>query len=100
MATTQVIFTGDWSMPVKEAEATNSLIDQGVDVPHLSRRRAEDHGRDAARRGAMVLRLSRQPVAAGPKAYLTGADWNWKRSIQNSSDDRAGGLSRTSIAAA
>ncbi len=29
-ATTQVIFTGDWSMPVKEAEATNSLIDQGV----------------------------------------------------------------------
>ena len=24
-ATTQVIFTGDWSMPVKEAEATNSL---------------------------------------------------------------------------
>ncbi|MBM3559723.1 MAG: BMP family ABC transporter substrate-binding protein, partial [Alphaproteobacteria bacterium] len=30
--TTQVIFTGDWSMPVREAEATNSLIDQGVDV--------------------------------------------------------------------
>jgi len=27
-----VIFTGDWSMPVKEAEATNSLIDQGVDA--------------------------------------------------------------------
>src|ERR1700746_1876300 len=31
-APVQVIFTGDWSMPVKEAEATNSLIDQGVDV--------------------------------------------------------------------
>src|SRR5256884_468036 len=31
-ATTQVIFTGDWSMPVKEAEATNSLIDQGAAV--------------------------------------------------------------------
>ena len=30
--TTSVIFTGDWSMPVKEAEATNSLADQGVDV--------------------------------------------------------------------
>ena len=30
--TLQVIFTGDWSMPVKEAEAANSLIDQGVDV--------------------------------------------------------------------
>ena len=30
--TTSVIFTGEWSMPVKEAEATNSLIDQGIDV--------------------------------------------------------------------
>ena len=30
--TTTVIFTGDWSMPVKEAEATNSLADQGIDV--------------------------------------------------------------------
>ena len=30
--TTQVIFTGDWSMPVKEAEATNSLVDQALDV--------------------------------------------------------------------
>ena len=29
---TQVIFTGEWSMPLKEAEATNSLADQGADV--------------------------------------------------------------------
>ncbi|MGS0757254.1 BMP family ABC transporter substrate-binding protein, partial [Roseateles sp. GG27B] len=27
-----VIFTGEWSMAIKEAEATNSLADQGVDV--------------------------------------------------------------------
>src|ERR1700689_12649 len=31
-ATVQVVFTGDWSLPVKEAEAANSLINQGVDV--------------------------------------------------------------------
>jgi len=30
--TTQVIFTGDWSLAVKEAEATNSLVDAGADV--------------------------------------------------------------------
>src|SRR5258708_5894352 len=30
--TCSVIFTGDWSMPVKEAEATTNLIDKGVDV--------------------------------------------------------------------
>ncbi len=31
-ATVQVIFTGDWSMPVREAEATNALVDAGCDV--------------------------------------------------------------------
>ena len=30
--TCTVVFTGDWSLPVKEAEATNSLIDEGSDV--------------------------------------------------------------------
>jgi simple sugar transport system substrate-binding protein len=30
--TVQVVFTGGWSNPVKEAESANSLIDQGVDV--------------------------------------------------------------------
>ena len=30
--TMSVIFTGDWALPVKEAEASNSLIDQGADV--------------------------------------------------------------------
>ncbi len=30
--TCTVIFTGDWSMPVKEADGTVSLIDKGIDV--------------------------------------------------------------------
>ncbi|NJO51186.1 MAG: BMP family ABC transporter substrate-binding protein, partial [Leptolyngbyaceae cyanobacterium RM2_2_4] len=30
--TTQAIFTGDWALPVKEAEAANSMADQGIDV--------------------------------------------------------------------
>ena len=28
----QVIFTGDWSLPVREAEAVNALVDAGCDV--------------------------------------------------------------------
>jgi simple sugar transport system substrate-binding protein len=31
-ATTQVVFTGDWSYSVKEAEAANSMADQGIEV--------------------------------------------------------------------
>src|ERR1700693_2754371 len=31
-AVVQVIFTGDWSLPVREAEAVNALIDAGCDI--------------------------------------------------------------------
>src|SRR5262249_43865109 len=63
--TTQVIFTGDWSMPVKEAEATNSLIDQGGDVPtcHVGGPKAGVEKCRPPRRDG--LRLSRQSIRAG-----------------------------------
>src|SRR5580658_8682502 len=76
--TTQVIFTGDWSMPVKEPVATNSLIDQGVDVITC---RVDGPGtvvENAARRGAMVTGYHVNQSVLAPKAYLTGAEWNWE----------------------
>ena len=51
-ATLQVIFTGDWSMPVKEAEATNSLIDAGRRRRHLPRRQPQGGDRDRRRAAA------------------------------------------------
>ena len=76
--TMQVIFTGDWSMPVKEAEATNSLIDQGVDVsPAMSMapRPWWKMPRAAAPWSAAIMSTRRSSL---PKAYLTGAEWNWE----------------------
>ena len=63
--TTTVIFTGDWSMPVKEAEATNSLADQGIDVHDLPCRRPEGHHGDRRAARHLRLRLPRRPVQAG-----------------------------------
>src|ERR1700745_893667 len=77
-ATTQVIFTGDWSMPVKEAEATNSLIDQGVDVLTCHVDGPKTVVENAARRGAMVCGYHVNQSALAPEAYLTGAEWNWE----------------------
>lgn len=77
-ATTQVIFTGDWSMPVKEAEATNSLIDQGVDVLTCHVDGPKTMVENAARRGAFVCGYHTNQSALAPKAYLTGAEWNWE----------------------
>ena len=76
--TTQVIFTGDWSMPVKEAEATNSLIDQGVDVITCHVDGPKTVVENAARRGAMVTGYHVNQSVLAPKAYLTGAEWNWE----------------------
>src|ERR1700733_4382184 len=76
--TTQVIFTGDWSMPVKEAEATNSLIDQGVDVIPCHVDGPKTVVENAARRGAMVTGYHVNQSVLAPKAYLTGAEWNWE----------------------
>ncbi len=75
--TTQVIFTGDWSMPVKEAEATNSLADQGVDVVTCHVDSPKVLVETAARRGLFVCGYHADQSVLAPKSYLTGAEWNW-----------------------
>ncbi|MBW4520574.1 MAG: BMP family ABC transporter substrate-binding protein [Scytolyngbya sp. HA4215-MV1] len=78
-ATTQVIFTGNWSDPVKEAEATNSMADQGIDVitchvdsPKLIMETAE-------KRGIFCTGYHTSQAKLAPKGYLTGAEWDWSK---------------------
>ncbi|HEX3698453.1 MAG TPA: BMP family ABC transporter substrate-binding protein [Polyangia bacterium] len=75
--TTTVIFTGDWSMPVKEAEAANSLIDQGADVLTAHVDSPKVIVELAERRGVYVTGYHANQSALAPKGYLTGAEWNW-----------------------
>ena len=75
--TCSVIFTGDWSMPVKEAEATNSLADQGVDVFTMHVDGPKVVVETAAKRGKMVCGYHASQAKLAPNAYLTGAEWNW-----------------------
>jgi basic membrane protein A len=75
--TTRVIFTGDWSMPVKEAEATNSLIDQGVDVVTCHVDGPKVVVETAEKRGAFTCGYHASQAKLAPKGYLTGAEWNW-----------------------
>ena len=75
--TTTVIFTGDWSMPVKEAEATNGLADQGVDVFTMHVDGPKVVVETAAKRGKMVCGYHASQAKLAPQAYLTGAEWNW-----------------------
>ncbi len=75
--TTTAIFTGDWSMPVKEAEATNGLADQGVDVFTMHVDGPKVVVETAAKRGKMVCGYHASQAKLAPNAYLTGAEWNW-----------------------
>jgi len=75
--TTSVIFTGDWSMAVKEAEATNGLADQGVDVFTMHVDGPKVVVETAAKRGKMVCGCHASQAKLAPNVYLTGAEWNW-----------------------
>jgi basic membrane protein A len=75
--TTSVIFTGEWSMPVKEAEATNSLIGQGIDVVTCHVDGPKVIMETAERRGIYSCGYHADQSKLAPKGYLTGAEWNW-----------------------
>jgi simple sugar transport system substrate-binding protein len=78
-ATLTVIFTGDWAMPTKEAEATNSLIDQGADVitAHVDSPKVVIE--NAEKRGVFSTGYHANQAQLAPKGYLTGAEWNWEK---------------------
>ena len=76
-ATVQVIFTGEWSLPVREAEATNALVDAGcdlitchVDGPKVVIQTAESRGVKSCGHNA-----NQGPLA--PKGFVTGAEYKW-----------------------
>ena len=75
--TCQVIFTGEWSLAVKEAEATNALADAGCDVITCHVDSPKVVIETAAGRGCYVCGYHADQSALAPAKYLTGAEWNW-----------------------
>ena len=73
----QVIFTGEWSLAVKEAEAVNALTDQGADVITCHVDGPKVVVETAASRGAYVCGYHADQSPLAPDKYLTGAEWNW-----------------------
>lgn len=75
--TLQVIFTGEWSLAVKEAEATNALVDQGADVITCHVDSPKVVVETAAGRGAYICGYHANQSPLAPDKYLTGAEWAW-----------------------
>ena len=74
---TQVIFTGDWALPVKEAEAANSLIDQSADVLTCHVDSPKVVIETAEKRGVFCSGYHTNQAKLAPNAYITGAEWDW-----------------------
>lgn len=81
--TTTVIFTGDWSLPVAEANAANGLVDQGIDVLTMHVDSPKVIVQEAEKRGVFVAGYHADQSVLAPKGYLTGAEWNWGKIYTN-----------------
>jgi basic membrane protein A len=77
--TTTVVFTGDWSLPVKEADSANALIDQGIDVLTMHVDSPKVIVQTAEKRGIFSAGYHTSQASLAPKGYLTGAEWNWAK---------------------
>src|SRR6202012_5452596 len=75
--TVQVIFTGDWALPVREAEATNALIDAGCDIITCHVDSPKVVVETAERRRKMVLGHNASQAPLAPKGFITGAEYKW-----------------------
>ena len=80
--TTQAIFTGEWSLAVKEAEATNALIDQGIDVVTCHVDGPKVVIETAERRDIYTCGYHADQSPLAPNGHLTGAEWNWATAYQ------------------
>jgi len=82
-ATTQVVFTGNWAEPIKEAEAANSLADQGIEVLTCHVDSPKIIMETAEKRGIYCSGYHTNQAALAPKGYLTGAEWDWPTVYEN-----------------
>jgi len=75
--TVSVVFTGEWSMPVREAEATNSLVDSGCDVIACHVDSPKVVLETAEKRGAKSCGHNVAQGTIAPKGFITGAENNY-----------------------
>ena len=76
-ASVQVIFTGDWSLPVREAEATNALVDAGADVITCHVDSPKVVIETAEKRGVKTCGHNASQAPLAPKGFITGAEYKW-----------------------
>src|SRR4029077_1767240 len=81
--TVQLIVTGDWALPVREAEATNALIDAGCDVIATRVDSPKIVVEAAEARGIKTTGHATSQASLAPKGFITGAEMKWETIYKN-----------------
>jgi basic membrane protein A len=76
-AEVRLIITGEWSLPVREAEATNALVDAGCDVIACHVDSPKVVVETAEGRGVKSLGHNADQASLAPKGFITGAELKW-----------------------
>jgi basic membrane protein A len=90
-AVVQVIFTGDWSLPVREAEAANALVDAGCDVITCHVDGPKVVIETAEKRGVKTCGHNASQAPLAPKGFITGAEYKWETIYKGYAADLAAG---------
>jgi basic membrane protein A and related proteins len=75
--TVQLIITGDWAMPVREAEAANALVDAGCDIIACHIDSPKVVIETAEKRGVKTCGHNANQAELAPKGFITGAELKW-----------------------
>src|SRR5271170_7223595 len=90
-AVVQVIFTGDWSLPVREAEAANALVDAGCDVITCHVDGPKVVIETGEKRGVKTCGHNASQAPLAPKGFITGAEYKWSTIYKGYATDLAEG---------
>ncbi|MEM6973448.1 MAG: BMP family ABC transporter substrate-binding protein [Pseudomonadota bacterium] len=90
-ATTQVVITGEWNNPVKEADTVNAMADQGIDVIVANVDSPKVAIETAERRGILSVGYHTDQSSLAPEGFLTGAEWNWAKGGEFATASMTGG---------
>jgi basic membrane protein A and related proteins len=77
-AQVQLIITGDWALPVREAESTNALIDAGCDIVACHVDSPKVVIQTAEARGVKTCGHNADQSSLAPKGFVTGAELKWE----------------------
>jgi simple sugar transport system substrate-binding protein len=89
--TVQLVFTGEWSMPVREAEMTNALVDAGCDVIACHVDSPKVVLETADRRGVKSCGHNVGQGVIAPKGFITGAENKYETIYKGYADSLVAG---------